>query len=144
METLTSIISEDHNQYVGPVYEQYYAKLFRYFLMNLRNAPEAAACAEKAILIFFVHMKDRCWVEEEEFVSDNLMKIAGGVCTEKLIEKKERRENSLLGRFVGGVAQSVRERVDAARFHLSGEGGGGRLPGVRQLLSLRHALSLSS
>jgi DNA-directed RNA polymerase specialized sigma24 family protein len=124
---------EEHNHYVGQVYEEHYARLRRYFLTQLHDAAEADECAHETISRLFSFMKDKEW--EAEYVFVYLMRIAGRVCTRKLNEKGARRAACLDGKGRGlfdriraEVAGAVRERSNFVRFVLSPLDGHGRHP----------------
>src|SRR5437016_5225667 len=95
MRIATINASEDHSQYVGQVYQEHYARLRHYFLIQLGNASEADDCVHETLRRLFFFMEERDWEAEAEYIFVYLMRIAGGICSKKLGEKGPQRTSGL-------------------------------------------------
>ena len=132
--------SEEHSQYVGLVYQEYYAKLRDFFLMLLGDASEADDCVQETLRHFFFFMEDRCWETNAEFISVYLMRIAGAICSKRLAE---RAEQSKFDKFRNRVSQAIKERKELRQLFLTVKGYHGWSK-VKQVASLRHAAVAST
>jgi hypothetical protein len=94
MSITTINVSEEQSQYVGQVYEEHYARLRRYFQLQLSDTPEADAGVQETLRHFFFFMEDRCWEAEAEFIDVYIMRIAGAVCSRRLARKRVRLTNA--------------------------------------------------
>jgi hypothetical protein len=124
---------EDNNHYVAKVYQEQYARLRRYFLIQLGDGPEAERCIQETMRRFFFFMEDRDWEAEAEYIPVYLMRIAGMLCSRRLCEKGPKRARS---RGEGGegpfnkvraeVVRAVKERIEFMKIflRLTGHGGG--------------------
>lgn len=125
-------VSEDHIQYIGQIYQKYYARLRHYFLIQLGDVSEADKCVHETIRLFFFFMEERQWREEEEaeYISVYLMRIAGPLCSRKLIEKRSRRIVSfgLLNKIRTEVTKIIKRRIDFIRLVLRSVGRDNRQP----------------
>lgn len=115
-------VSEDHAQNIGQIYQEYYARLRHYFLIQLGDVSETDECVHETIRLFFFFMEERQWGEEEEaeYIFVYLMRIAGLLCSRKLIEKRSQRivSFSLLNKIRTEVAKIIKKRIDFIRFVL--------------------------
>ena len=127
--------SEDQSHHVAKVYQEQYAGLRHYFLIQLGDGPEVERCIQETMRRFFFFMEDRDWEAEAEYVHVYLMRIAGLLCSRMLGEKRSGRA---VGRLEGGkglfnkvraeVIRAVRERVELVRIFLGLQGHGGGHP----------------
>jgi hypothetical protein len=88
-------VSEEHSQYIGHIYQEYYASLHHYFLFQLGDVLMSDECVHETIRHLFFFMEEQQWGEEEaEYIFVNLMRIAGLLCSRKLVEKGSLRRPS--------------------------------------------------
>jgi DNA-directed RNA polymerase specialized sigma24 family protein len=122
--TIASInASEDQNQYVAQVYEEQYARLRRYFLVQLGDSSEADDCVHETMRRLFFFMEERNWEAEAEYIPVYLMRIAGLVCSRKLSEK---RSQSAFHKVKLMAIQAIKERMESMKTFLRPiEGGSG-------------------
>jgi DNA-directed RNA polymerase specialized sigma24 family protein len=112
--------SEDHSRYIGQVYQEQYARLQRYFLIQLGDSSEADDCVQETIRRLFFFMEDRNWEAEAEYIPVYLMRIAGLLCSRKLAEKRSQRaaslsnneNNSLFVKIKIEMIKALKERVE--------------------------------
>lgn len=124
--TITNInTSEDQSQYIGQVYQEYYAKLRHYFLTQLGDEAIADDCVQETMRRFFFFMEDRNWEAEAEYVSVYLMRIAGFIYSRKLAEKTRKHAqrlddetNRLFPNLRDLAVQVMKERVEFMQFVL--------------------------
>jgi hypothetical protein len=98
--------------------------------MQLGDASEADACVQDTIRCCFFFMEDRCWEADAEYVPVYLMRIAGGLCSKNLAERKALHKNWLGWREVAGllnkirrrVVQPIKERAESIRLFLRAQG----------------------
>jgi hypothetical protein len=136
----TGSVSEEHSQYIGQIYQEHYPRLRHYFLMQLGDASEADECIHETIRLFFFFMEERQWEEEKaEYISVYLMRIAGLLCSRKLIEKRSQRivsfddqNNSLSNKIRTEVTEIIKKHIDFIRLVLRSVESNSRQPsGVR-------------
>lgn len=104
-------VSEDHSQYVGQVYQKYYARLRHYFLTQLGDVREAEGCVNETFRRFFFFMEEREWEAEAEYIFVYLMRIAGLLCSRKLGEMRSQRAARLYGNGRNSLFDKVRAEV---------------------------------
>jgi DNA-directed RNA polymerase specialized sigma24 family protein len=110
--TITTInASEDHNHYIGQVYQEHYAKLRHYFLIQLGSISEADDCVQATIRYFFFFMEDRCWETDVEYIPVYLMRIAGSLCSRRLAKKSVQRSNNLDGSKNNSLFNKIKNEV---------------------------------
>lgn len=129
--------SEDQSQYVAQIYQQHYARLQHYFLIQLGSVAEAENCIHETISRFFFFMEERDWEAEAEYIPVYLMRIAGLLCSRKLSEKRSRglsrfdydRHRNLLNRIREEALATMKERIEFIRSILRpADGNGGFRP----------------
>lgn len=113
------------------IYDKKLVELRSRFLTQFGNAAEANDCLQELDRRFSNYMEYRRHESNVELV-DVLMLMAGKVTTEKLAEKRRRRENSLLNRIRNQAAQIIKEGVDFRQLALRLVGNIREL-GLRQL-----------
>lgn len=122
IETINA--SEDHNHYVGQVYEEHYGRLLHYFLVQIGDTSEADNCVHETIRRLFFFMENRDWEAEAEYINVYLMRIAGLLCTRKLAEKRSQGALSLadngnkssFNKIRDEVLQTIKERLQFKQF----------------------------
>lgn len=122
MKIATINASEDHDQYIGQIYQEHYTRLRHYFLVQLGNASEADDCVHETIRYLFFFMEERDWEAETEYIFVYLMRIAGNLCSKKLGEKRLQRtpsldnaRNSLFNKIRAKVSATMKERMKFIR-----------------------------
>jgi DNA-directed RNA polymerase specialized sigma24 family protein len=126
MTTGTMSASGEYTRYIGQIYQGYNARLRGNFLALLGNASDADECVQETLRHFFYFMKDRCWESDVKSIDAYLMRIAGGVGSKKLAEKRAQREDSLgrhendslLDKVRREVFQPIQERVKFKQLFL--------------------------
>jgi hypothetical protein len=84
MSVATINASEEQSHYVGHVYQEHYARLRNYFLLQLGDTAEVETCVQETFPHFFFFMAERCWEAEAERIHDHFMKMAGLIKARKL------------------------------------------------------------
>lgn len=130
---------EEHSQYIGPVYQEHYARLHNYFQAQLGNTPEVENCVQETIRHLFFFMETRCWETDAEYVPVYLMRIAGALlCAKKVAAGKVGREKtgSLFGKITNELIQPFKARLEFGKLlrWVAGE-----QPWTRRVPSLRRA-----
>lgn len=123
--------SEDQSHHVAKFYQEHYAGLRHYFLIQLGDGPEVERCMRETVRHFFFFMEDRDWEAEAEYVHVYLMRIAGQLCSRRLGERTSGRVESdrgLFNKVRAEVIRAVRERVEFMRVFLGLHGHGGGHP----------------
>lgn len=136
--------SDEYSPHIGQIYLKYNARLRGNFLSQLGDDSEAEECVQETLRLFFFFMKDRCWESEVKLLDVYLMRIAGGVCSKKLAEKRARSANvlgrhekeSLFDRIRREVIQPVQKRMELKQLFLR-MFGNVRQPTLKQLPDLR-------
>lgn len=118
MTTSIRNAGDDYGGRVGRVCESQYARLWRYFLIQLGDAPEADRCVRETLYRFFVFAGRRRWEEVAGHVQGCVMRMAVGVCSEKLAERRRLADargdddgEGALRRMTEEAARAVRERL---------------------------------
>jgi DNA-directed RNA polymerase specialized sigma24 family protein len=127
MKIATINASEEHNQYIGQVYQEHYATLRHYFQTQLDDNSEADDCVHETIRRFFFFMEDRHWETEAEYISVYLKRIAGLLCTRKLVEKKahhmsgleHNEHHGLFSKIRTEAIRTIKERIEFRQSLLS-------------------------
>jgi DNA-directed RNA polymerase specialized sigma24 family protein len=137
--TITTInASEDQSQYVWQIYQEHYARLQHYFLIQLGNDSEAEDCVHETMRRFFFFMEGRSWEAEAEYIFVYLMRIAGLLCSRKLGEKRAQRltdlghnrHHSLFNKIRTEAIETMKERIDFMRSILRSMDGDSKKPSV--------------
>mgnify|MGYP001143766971 CR=1 FL=1 len=118
----------------GQFYQEHYARLRHYFLMQLGDTSEANDCTQETLRYFFFFMEDRCWAREAQHIPVYLMRLAGSVCTSRLAERGARRKKrhglqkarGLFGKLRNEVARPLGDWKGLGRLVLGARGGDGR------------------
>jgi DNA-directed RNA polymerase specialized sigma24 family protein len=117
--------SDNFSQYVEQVYEKYYSRLQYYFLRQLGNLSEAEACVQDTIYRCFVFMQALRPEEQVDCMNVYLMRIASGLCLQKLVEKRWQRvdkfdedndQNSMFNKIRDESIKSMKERLQSERL----------------------------
>jgi DNA-directed RNA polymerase specialized sigma24 family protein len=122
---------EDHVRYIGQVYQEQYAKLRRYFLIQLGSSSEADERVHETMRRLFFFMEDRDWEAEAEYIPVYLMRIAGFICSRRLAEKRSR---SAFNKVRIPVTHAVKESIEFVKTFLRRLGIVGRQPSDSQRL----------
>src|SRR5215216_5327516 len=138
MTIATINASEEHCKYIGQVYQEQYARLRRYFLVQLGSSSEADDCVQETIRRLFFFMEDRDWEAEAEYIPVYLMRIAGLLCSRKLMAQRGQRAAGLDDNKHDGLFHKIRiealktikERIEIQRFVLRPVGDCRQLSGV--------------
>jgi len=126
MTIATIDANEDHSQYIGEVYEEYYGQLRQYFMKQIGNTTEVDNCVQETIRLLFIFMQDRSWEVEVEFIYVYLMRIAGLLCSRKLAENMSQRRdsfdnnesNNALNKIRTEARQALKECIQFKQFCL--------------------------
>src|ERR1041384_5697363 len=126
--------NDDHSRYIEQIYEEYYAKLQKYFLTQLGDVSEAHDSVQETIRRFFFFMEERHWEAEAEFIPVYLMRIAGLLCSRRLAEKRSQahivdgnENNSFFNRIRTQTIQTIKERIQFKQLFLSPKEGNSEL-----------------
>ena len=99
------------------IYNENYCMVRSRFLAQFGDAAEADACLKELKHQFSNHIENYCQ-ESNVKLRKVFMIMVGKVTTEKLAEKRRRRENTLLNRIRNQAAQTLKEGVDFGQFAL--------------------------
>lgn len=127
--------SENHSQHVAQVYQEQYARLRHYFLVQLGDGSEVEDCIQETLRRFFFFMEDRDWETEAEYLSVYIMRIAGLLCSRRLREQRTNctphcgnKSNYLLNKIRAEAHRTIKERIEFMKIFLGLHANGGTHP----------------